>query len=85
MEKINDTEIQRAGRWIGTIERVLALALVLLNQYTAIGFIIAAKSILRYNEKDTGKTEYVLVGTLLSFSIALFIGIGISEGLFEFH
>ncbi len=78
-----ESELQRAGRWIGTVERVMALALVMLQQYTAIGFIIAAKSILRYNENKTGKTEYVLIGTLLSFSIPLLIGIGISEGLFE--
>lgn len=84
-QTVNDTEIQRAGRWIGTTERILAFTLVLLNQYTAIGFIIAAKSILRYNEKNTGKTEYVLIGTLLSFSIALFLGIAISQGLFEFN
>lgn len=59
------------------------MVLVMLHQYTAIGFIIAAKSILRYNESKTGKTEYVLIGTLLSFSIALMIGIGISEGIFS--
>jgi len=59
------------------------MVLVMLQQYTAIGFIIAAKSILRYNESKTGKTEYVLIGTLLSFSFALIIGIGISEGVFS--
>lgn len=76
-------DLHRAGRWIGTIERIMAMVLVMLQQYTAIGFIIAAKSILRYNESKTGKTEYVLIGTLLSFSIALMIGIGISEGVFS--
>lgn len=81
VDKEND--LYRAGRWIGTIERVMAMVLAMLQEYTAIGFIIAAKSILRYNESKTGKTEYVLIGTLLSFSIALIIGIGISEGVFN--
>ncbi|MCE5178361.1 MAG: DUF3307 domain-containing protein [Porphyromonadaceae bacterium] len=81
VENMND--LNRAGRWIGTIERIMAMVLVMLQQYTAIGFIITAKSVLRYNESKTGKTEYVLIGTLLSFSIALLVGIGISEGLLE--
>ena len=38
-------------------------------------FIIAAKSLLRYNKTD--KTEYVLVGTLLSFVIAFLIGVAV--------
>jgi len=43
------------------------------GKYEAVGLIIAAKSILRFNE--TQKTEYVLVGTSLSISIAVFVGI----------
>jgi len=46
-------------------------------------FLAQPASILRYNESKTGKTEYVLIGTLLSFSFALIIGIGISEGVFS--
>lgn len=76
-------DLERAGRWIGAMERVLALTLVLLGQYTAIGFIIAAKSILRYGDKALRKTEYVLVGTLLSFGIAVLLGIAFREGIIE--
>lgn len=79
----NKNDLARAGRWIGTIERIMAMVLVMLQQYTAIGFIITAKSVLRYNDSKTGKTEYVLIGTLLSFGSALLIGIGIKEKLFE--
>jgi hypothetical protein len=75
--------LERAGRWIGTIERLMTMALVLLQQYTAIGFIIAAKSVLRYKDSEAGKTEYVLIGTLLSFCVVLFIGVGIKSGAFE--
>lgn len=71
-------ELLNAGKLIGIIERWLILLFIFLNQYEAIGFLIAAKSILRYNPKndnqDFNKTEYVLVGTMLSFFIAIFIG-----------
>lgn len=80
-EKKDKSDLERAGRWIGTIERIMTLVFVMLQQYTAIGFIITAKSVLRYNDSKTGKTEYVLIGTLLSFGIALLIGIGIQEGV----
>lgn len=76
-------DLERAGRWIGTIERIMTMVLVMLQQFTAIGFIIAAKSVLRYNDSKTGKTEYVLIGTLLSFGIALLLAVGIREGFFE--
>jgi hypothetical protein len=52
---------------------------VLLGQYAAIGFLIAAKSVLRISkdgEKDARKkTEYVLIGTLISFTTAILIGL----------
>lgn len=72
----NDSEgrsLPNAGKLIGITERFLALALILLGQYEAVGLIIAAKSILRFRE--TKKSEYVLVGTLLSFGIATLTGI----------
>ena len=69
----NDGGLPNAGKLIGISERYLALALIILGQYPAVGLIIAAKSILRLN--STQKSEYVLVGTLLSFAIAVFSGI----------
>ena len=50
--KIDDPEdnLANAGKWIGILERVIVFILVLLNQYSAIGLVIAAKSILRFNE-----------------------------------
>jgi hypothetical protein len=59
--------------------RTLVLTFVLFGQFQAIGFLIAAKSILRFGDKNgnnpSKQTEYVLIGTLLSFTMALFIGI----------
>jgi hypothetical protein len=69
----DDRSLNNAGKLIGIVERFLALGLILLGQYEAVGLIIAAKSILRFNQ--TQKSEYVLVGTLLSFGIAIFWGI----------
>ena len=66
-----------SGELIGWLERGLILLFVVLSQYEAIGFLIAAKSILRFNEASKGdeKSEYVLTGTLLSLAIALCLGI----------
>ena len=64
-----------AGALIGTIERWLILIFVCLQRYDAIGLLIAAKSIIRFSEKDTAKTEYVLAGTLLSILVAVLAGL----------
>jgi hypothetical protein len=72
-----DLSLPNAGRLIGVMERFMTLALILSAQYAAVGLIIAAKSILRFN--DTQKNEYILVGTLLSFGIAILTGITITN------
>lgn len=64
-----------AGALIGNLERLLTLCFVIIGQYEAIGFVIAAKSLLRFKDSDTTKTEYVLAGTLLSFGSAVFVGL----------
>jgi hypothetical protein len=77
-EAVNEEiTLPNAGKLIGIMERFLVLSLVLIGQYSAVGLIIAAKSILRY--KSTQKNEYILVGTLLSFGIAVLLGILISN------
>lgn len=70
-------DLPNAGKLIGSIERILAYLFVMLGQYEALGFLIAAKSLLRFRDTDTAKTEYVLVGTLLSFAIAVLVGVGV--------
>ena len=64
-----------AGALIGNIERWLILVFVLLQRYDAIGLLIAAKSIIRFGDKETTKTEYVLAGTLMSIFIAVLVGL----------
>ncbi|WP_417887914.1 DUF3307 domain-containing protein [Zunongwangia sp.] len=75
--------LQNAGRYIGIFERVLVLTFILTNHFSAIGFLIAAKSILRFADKNDAsarkQTEYVLIGTLMSFSITIIIGLLIRQ------
>jgi hypothetical protein len=66
-----------AGALIGTIERWLILVFVCLQRYDALGLLIAAKSIIRFGDSQTNKSEYVLAGTLLSLFIAVMAGIGV--------
>lgn len=73
----NAEGLARAGMWIGFFERFLILTFILIDQYTAVGLLIAAKSILRFNDKEGNtqkKTEYVLIGTLMSFSVSVLLG-----------
>lgn len=77
--------LQFAGQQIGYLERVLILTFILLNQFAAIGFLIAAKSVFRFGElqnaKETKLTEYVLLGTLASFACTMLIGLAASSML----
>jgi hypothetical protein len=72
----NPESLANAGKWIGIIERLIVFIFVLLGQYAAISLLIAAKGIIRFNEKDRPevKTEYLVIGTLMSIGIALIIG-----------
>ena len=77
-DRITDgTTLGNAGKWIGIIERVIILTLVIQNQYEAIGLLIAAKSLLRFNEANRPeiKTEYLLIGTLISISLSILTGL----------
>ena len=70
--------LAKAGRYIGIFERILVLTLILTNNFSAIGFLIAAKSILRFSDKSKSgarkQTEYVLIGTLMSFALTIITG-----------
>lgn len=78
-------KLLKAGRWIGIIERTLILSFMLIDQFGAIGFLLAAKSVLRFGDlreaRDKGHTEYVLIGTLLSFGLTIITGIVTRYGI----
>lgn len=67
--------LPNGGKLIGLLERGLIFLLVLVGQPAGIGFLIAAKSVLRFEtaSKDQKAGEYVIVGTLASFGWALAI------------
>jgi len=76
ISKAKEAGVERAGRVIGFFERFIVLTFVLLDQYTALAFVLAAKSIARFRElEDRNFAEYYLVGTLASISFALFCGL----------
>ncbi|WP_298121646.1 DUF3307 domain-containing protein [Flavobacterium sp.] len=83
--KTNDDSLQNAGNYIGILERLFVFCFILTGHFEAIGFLLAAKSIFRFGDlkeaKDRKLTEYVLIGTLLSFGIALLIGLLVQAGL----
>lgn len=68
--------LEKGGMHIGILERLLIFLLVLLGKFEVIGLLVAAKSLLRFNEKDRpeAKTEYLLIGTLLSVGLSLGVG-----------
>lgn len=73
--KAENEASNKVGSLIGTLERLLAFIFILIGEVSAVGFLLAAKSILRFRDSDTVKTEYVLAGTLLSFGIAVIVGL----------
>lgn len=71
--------LSRAGAWIGVLERLLVLTFVITGHWEAVGFLLAAKSVFRFgdlrNSKEVYMTEYILIGTLLSFGLAILTGL----------
>ena len=72
--KQDDKGLKDAGRMIGVAERTIIFALIIVGQFTAIGFVIATKSIFRLKD-GTKRAEYYLVGSMLSFSLAIVTGL----------
>jgi hypothetical protein len=72
--------LQSAGQYIGILERLLVFVFMITNEWQAVGFLLAAKSVFRFGNlqeaKDRKLTEYILIGTLLSFGIAILTGMG---------
>ncbi|WP_205569580.1 hypothetical protein [Arachidicoccus soli] len=62
------------------MERLFVFLFVITHHWEGIGFLLAAKSIFRFGDlkeaRDRKLTEYVMIGTLLSFGVALITGIG---------
>ena len=77
-----DAGLNHGGAWIGLLERALVFGLVLIGRFDAIGFLIAAKSVLRFQyARDRSHSEYVIIGTLMSFSWAIAVALLTRAGL----
>ena len=75
LSTIHARGLKDGGKIIGYLERSLIFLFVLVNQPSAIGFLIAAKSVFRFGELREGKNrmeaEYIIIGTLLSFLVGI--------------
>lgn len=87
-DKIETKSLLHAGKMIGFLERLLVFVFILANQWSAIGFLVTAKSVFRFSDLKIGQdrklTEYILIGTLLSFGIAIITGL-ITSILFKLN
>jgi len=72
-EKEEDgTRSAHAGKLIGILERIAILLLIAFGQWAAVGLLLTAKSVARHKLLDNKEyAEYYLIGTLLSFLIAV--------------
>ncbi len=74
-----DESLHKAGLYIGMLDRILVFLFVITQHWEGIGFLLAAKSIFRFSDltkaKDRKLTEYILIGTLLSYGIAILMGL----------
>lgn len=71
--RIRNTGLRDGGRQIGLLERGLIYIMLLAGQPIGVGFLIAAKSVLRFGTamRDQRLAEYVIIGTLASFGWAI--------------
>ena len=76
-----DKSLKNAGKYIGVLERLLVFLFIITNHWEGVGFLLAAKSVFRFGDlkesKERKLTEYILIGTLLSFAIAIIAGIAV--------
>jgi hypothetical protein len=74
-----EQSLKNAGKYIGILERILVFVFICTHHFEAIGFLLATKSVFRFGDlkesKERKLTEYILIGTLLSFGIALLVGL----------
>jgi len=71
--------LKDAGKYIGILERLLVFIFIAVGHWEAVGFLITAKSVFRFGDltstKERKLTEYILIGTLISFGIAIVVSI----------
>jgi hypothetical protein len=81
LSSINDVNsLEKAGTYIGMLERLFIFGFIVIDYWAGIGFLLTAKSVFRFGDlskaNDRKLTEYILIGTLLSFGMAILSGMG---------
>jgi hypothetical protein len=72
----NEIKTDKNGFLIGIFERLIILTFIIIGEYSAIGFLITGKSIIRFSsKKEDIKSEYVLLGTMISYGMTIITGI----------
>ncbi len=83
-DTFSQDSLPQGGQMIGFLERGLIYILILAGLPIGIGFLVAAKSVLRFETSKDGETaenrkrsEYVIIGTLASFGWAILVSMAI--------
>ncbi|WP_298556406.1 DUF3307 domain-containing protein [uncultured Algibacter sp.] len=75
-----ESTLEDAGAYIGVLERLFVFMFIITNHWEGVGFLITAKSVFRFSDlskaKDRKLTEYILIGSLISFGLAIAFGLG---------
>ncbi len=83
-ERLDDEgdELARTGTLIGMLERLLLFVMALLGQWAAVGFLLTAKSVARFDKlKRQDFADYYLIGTLASLLVAVLSGLATRQVL----
>ena len=73
-EELDKTQ-RDTGQIIGKCENVLVYLFMVLEAYTALGLIFAAKSLVRKEDIDSDDTSYYLTGTLVNFTYSIVVAV----------
>ncbi len=81
VESTQSESLVNAGHYIGILERLLVYVFIITGHWEGVGFMIAAKSVFRFSDLAQAKqrklTEYVLIGTLLSFGLSVLTALAV--------
>jgi hypothetical protein len=79
IDSSQNESLHGAGKYIGMLERIFVYLALITGNAQVIGFLLAAKSVFRFGDltrsKDRKLTEYILIGTLFSFLMAIVVGL----------
>jgi hypothetical protein len=83
LEPAVDAKEYNRGRLIGDLERIVLTIVVAAGSYAALAFLVAAKSVVRFDEFENNRdfAEYFIIGSLSSVLVALCAGLALRFAL----